>query len=903
MRCPRRVPPFIIIGALGLSAILAACNQKKTLVPFVLPLTPTSVVTGKTVIFYSSADVAGTPVRISFEVSKDNGRTYVPCTPVAGQVANPIVIAVPTGAPNSFFWDSFADLGPGVFTKCLIRATGLADTATGRQATTLPFVANESGAFTATSSPQGASRSNVFAAPLPDGSVYIAGGLQGNQPTALAEVYDPVGEQVFPVTALTDARTNIAGALLTSGRVLTAGGADVTSAAVAAAEVFSKLQNVATQVPNGLNVARFDAALAPLPSGFAVVAGGVGVGGALVPTVERYDPTAGSAGAFASVATTTLAAVRLPTATPLADGRVLFSGGADANGNAVATTFLFDPVALTVTQGPNLAQARVAHRATRLVSGKVLLAGGLARIGDMSSAMTSAEIFDPARNAFALAASMNRARAFFGQDLAGGKVVACAGSGIAADVTQTGEVYDPDANTWTLLSFGPVSARTEALLVTSGPGRALLLSGGAAPEIYHPLDALTTFVPGPTNIVPGPGSIPIALPPPPPPPPPNTNPTTLPPPFFAPVLPVVQEAWIAIRSPARARAYHQAVRISTGDVLLIGGTSGVASATASVEIFQTSSFSGPQDTVTTRASLLTPRSHHAAAIVVDGSTVVIGGEDAEGKVLGSIEIYNFFLDQWTASAATLAHPRLDHHAVVLDSGDILVVGGRDATGAPVGQAELYHPTGDTIEAVATEVTPRADDDVLTMPSGDLLVAGGRDVSGNPVLATEVYDPNARTFTATANLQAGRVGLALVPSFNFLQYLATGGDASGVTRTDYEALDVSTNVPFVVPGGLQPLDSPRAFHRVVPFLTDRAVLLAGGESQGLTLDTSSLYLPLPNLFSSPTAFQATVRATLTPRMNMPRIGFTATPLNDGRVLVAGGFDQRGVVIPGLEVFSR
>jgi hypothetical protein len=902
MRSPVRVPTFIIIGALGLSA-LVACNQKKTLVPFVFPLTPTSVVTGKTVIFYSSADVAGTPVRIAFEISKDNGRTYVPCTPGPGQEANPIVIAVPSGAPNEFLWDSFADIGPGVFTKCIIRATGLSQSSTGRQATTLPFVSNQSGSFTPTASPQGAARSNVFAAPLPDGSVYIAGGLQGNQPTALAEVYDPVGEQVLPVSALTDARTNIAGALLTSGRVLTAGGADVTSGAVATAEIFSKLQNVATAVPKGLNVARFDAALAPLPSGFAVVAGGVGSGGALVPTVELYDPNAGSAGAFASVATTSLAAVRLPTATALADGRVLFAGGADVNGNAVATTFLFDPVALTVTQGPNLAQPRVAHRATRLVSGKVLLAGGLAKLGTMSSAMSSAEIFDPARNSLTLAASMTRARAFFGQDLAGGKVVAVAGSGFAADVTQTGEVYDPDANTWLVLPFTPVSARTEATLVTSGPGRALVVGGGAAAEIYHPLDALTTFVPSLTNTVPAPGSPPVTLPPPPPPPPPNVNPTTLPPPLIPAQLPVVQEAWIAIRSPARARAYHQAVRISTGDVLLVGGTSGVASATASVELFQVSNLSGPQDTVTTRASLLTARAHHAAAILPSGSIAVTGGLDAEGKVLGSIELYNFFLDQWTPATATLAHPRFDHHAILLSTGDVLIVGGRDATGAPVGQAELFHTTSDTIETDATEVTPRADDDVLPMPSGDLLVAGGSDANGKSVLPTEVYDPVARTFTQAGSLGAGRTGLALAPSFNFLQYLVTGGDTNGVTRTDFEALDVSTNSPSGVPGGPQPLDSPRAFHRATPYLTDRAVLLTGGEGQGLTLDTSSLYLPLPNLISYPGAFQASVRATLTRRMNMPRIGFTATPLEDGRVLVAGGFDQRGVAIPGLEVFFR
>src|SRR5580658_1765289 len=86
-------PLFIVM------ALAVGCSQKKTLVPFVFPVTPTQIITGNAVIFYQVADVAGTAVQVAFEVSKDGGRTYVDCTPLPGQPQLPIVIATPFGTP------------------------------------------------------------------------------------------------------------------------------------------------------------------------------------------------------------------------------------------------------------------------------------------------------------------------------------------------------------------------------------------------------------------------------------------------------------------------------------------------------------------------------------------------------------------------------------------------------------------------------------------------------------------------------------------------------------------------------------------------------------------------------------------------------------------------------------
>src|SRR5580692_11783253 len=105
MRIQRRHAAAVLLFFVA----VASCSTKKTLVPFVVPVTPTTVVTGNTVIFYSVFDNLGQAVRTAFEVSKDGGATFVNATPANGTPPNAIVLAHPFGAPNIFYWDSFAD--------------------------------------------------------------------------------------------------------------------------------------------------------------------------------------------------------------------------------------------------------------------------------------------------------------------------------------------------------------------------------------------------------------------------------------------------------------------------------------------------------------------------------------------------------------------------------------------------------------------------------------------------------------------------------------------------------------------------------------------------------------------------------------------------------------------------
>src|SRR5687767_10495022 len=90
--------------ALATVAVLtaAACQDKKTRVPFVTPFTPTTVVTGTAPIFYLVSGREGQGISVSFEYSTDRGLTWKPASAAAGQPMNAVILALPAGANGTF---------------------------------------------------------------------------------------------------------------------------------------------------------------------------------------------------------------------------------------------------------------------------------------------------------------------------------------------------------------------------------------------------------------------------------------------------------------------------------------------------------------------------------------------------------------------------------------------------------------------------------------------------------------------------------------------------------------------------------------------------------------------------------------------------------------------------------
>ena len=219
---------------------------------------------------------------------------------------------------------------------------------------------------------------------LGDGTVLIAGGQNCTSATSCsalssAEIYDPNAGTFTPTSnSMGAARFDASAVLLNSGLVLIAGGFDGTNLP-AAAEIYNPGTGVGfTGTGPSLSVPRFDATATLLNNGSVLVSGGsICLPGCPTNAAEIYDPV----GNVFSVVTGGMTVARFHhTATLLTNGEVLIAGGYSSCSSSCTeevSTELFDPTAGAFTSAQPVATALAGHTATLLASGNVLLIGGI----------------------------------------------------------------------------------------------------------------------------------------------------------------------------------------------------------------------------------------------------------------------------------------------------------------------------------------------------------------------------------------------------------------------------------------------------------------------------------------------------------------------------------------------
>jgi hypothetical protein len=244
----------------------------------------------------------------------------------------------------------------------------------------------------------GSNRSYHTATVLQNRKVLIVGGSDNSsKPIATTLLFDPVTGAFANGPTLGVARERHVAVLLADGRVLVAGGRAKSGSGytvIASAEI-ADANAAAFNSAGSMAAGRYSASAVLLGDGRVLVAGGAndatGTASSALSSAELYSPA--TATWAVSAQTPAMATQRRDFAlATLADGRVMVTGGLNANGRQNLAEFYATAAgAGAFAIAPPMLAARSAHTATRLQDGRVLVVGG---VGAAGTSISAAELFN-----------------------------------------------------------------------------------------------------------------------------------------------------------------------------------------------------------------------------------------------------------------------------------------------------------------------------------------------------------------------------------------------------------------------------------------------------------------------------------------------------------------------------
>jgi hypothetical protein len=303
--------------------------------------------------------------------------------------------------------------------------------------------------------------------------------------------------------------------------------------------------------------------------------------------------------------------------------------------------------------------------------------------------------------------------------------------------------------------------------------------------------------------------------------------------------------WSPAGSMSVARAAHTATLLPNGRVLVAGGINFPGNAvTNTTEIYDPASntwSAGPPLPIGVRA-------FHSAVALNSGEVMVVAGVRGypDCTYRNTAEIYNPVTNSWHATGS-LGLARTAASTALLNDGRVLLAGG-PANNCPtpnnaVNEAEIYDPATGLWSVLPNLSINRSHNFIATMPDGRVLLAGGRTVGASVTATTDVFNPATSSFSPTAPLSIARGtsggtgdnGATVVLQDG--RVLVAGGHNDVTVFSTVELFDPSTST-WSATGSLLTART----HNTITSLGNGHVLVVGGAVGAAPLASAEVYRP-------------------------------------------------------------
>lgn len=330
--------------------------------------------------------------------------------------------------------------------------------------------------------------------------------------------------------------------------------------------------------------------------------------------------------------------------------------------------------------------------------------------------------------------------------------------------------------------------------------------------------------------------------------------------------------WTPVNDPGEGRELATVTLLKDGRVLVAGGE-GYQGVLDLVELFDPTA-----DTFLPAAPLQTQREQATATLLASGKVLVVGGtsDNVNAAPLASAELYDPVTNAWTYTGS-LHQARFGHQATLLHDGRVLVMGGTPDVQTQLRTCEIWNPKTGKWTITGSMAAGRRYSSAVTLADGNVLEAGD-DVQ------SELYSVSTGTWSSTG-AQPQYIDSTTLAQLKDGTVLAPPSIVPGVAGPGL-TYDPSTNV-WSNTG-----TSTGRYYPSVTTLHDGTVLIAGGCTESCSLESVNSVV---RYFPGQRAY-----ANVAP-MNYGRQNAVAVTLQDGRVLVQGGFGVQGPAEP--EIYTQ